>query len=56
MRQSQLNTLIDVIVQGQGALSKGKRKLADGLSDAEVERVEKTVSDSFAAYFERRAS
>lgn len=56
MRQSQLNTLIDVIVQGQGTLSKGKRKLAEGLSDAELERVEKTVSDSFAAYFERRAS
>ena len=56
MRQSQLNTLIDVIVQGQGTLSKGKRKLAEGLSDAEVERVERTVSDSFAAYFERRAS
>lgn len=55
MRQSQLNTLIDVIVQGHGKLSRAKRKLAEGLSDAEVERIEKTVSDSFAAYFERRA-
>lgn len=54
MRQSQLNTLIDVIVQGQGKLSRAKRKLAEGLSDAELERIEKTVSDSFAAYFERR--
>ena len=54
MRQSQLNTLIDVIVQGRGKLSRTKRKLAERLSDAEVERVEQTVGDSFAAYFERR--
>lgn len=55
MRQSRLDTLIDVIVQGQGTLSKGKRKLAEGLSDAEVERIEATVRESFEAYFERQA-
>jgi hypothetical protein len=47
--------LIDVIVQGQGTLSKAKRKLAEGLSDAEVQRIEKTVADSFAPYFQRHA-
>jgi hypothetical protein len=54
MRQSQLNTLIDVIVQGHGKLSKSKRKLADGLSDADVERIEETVGDSFGEYFVRQ--
>lgn len=56
MRQSQLNTLIDVIVQGHGKLSRAKRKLAEGLSDDEVQRIEKTVADSFAPYFQRQAS
>ncbi|CAN7654441.1 Fic family protein [Variovorax sp. LjRoot130] len=55
MRQSQLNTLIDVIVQGHGKLSTNKRKLAEGLSDAEVERMEATVNSRFAEYFERHA-
>ena len=54
MRQSQLNTLIDVIVQGHGKSFRTKRKLAGNLSDAELERVERAVSDSFAAHFERR--
>ena len=55
MRQSQLNTLIDVIVQGNGTLSNRKRKLADGLSATQLARVEATVSEHFAAYIDGRA-
>ena len=54
MRQSQLNTLIDVIVQGNGTLSKRKRKLAEGLSDAQLAKVESTVSEHFATYINSR--
>lgn len=55
MRQSQLNTLIDVIVQGNGTLSHRKRKLADGLSAEQLARVEATVNEHFAAYIDGRA-
>lgn len=55
MRQSQLNTLIDVIVQGNGTLSKRKRKLAEGLTDEQLAKVESVVSEHFAAYIDARA-
>ena len=55
MRQSQLNTLIDVIVQGNGTLSKRKHKLADGLSVEQLATVEACVSEHFAAYIDGRA-
>lgn len=55
MRQSALNTLIGVIVQGNGTLSKSKRKLVDGLSDGEIRRIEATVTEHFAAYIDRRS-
>lgn len=55
LRQSQLNTLIDVIVQGNGTLSNRKRKLAEGLSDEQLAKVEATVSEHFAAYIDSRA-
>ncbi|PZO21532.1 Fic family protein [Hydrogenophaga sp.] len=54
MRQSQLNTLIDVIVQGNGTLSKRKRKLAEGLTDEQLARVESVVGEHFAAYIDAR--
>jgi hypothetical protein len=56
MRQSQLNTLIDVIVQGHGTLSKSKRKLAELLSDEQVALIEATTRRHFADYMERRAT
>jgi hypothetical protein len=55
MRQSQLSTLIDVIVQGNGTLSNRKRKLAGGLSAEQLARVEAAVSEHFAAYIDGRA-
>jgi hypothetical protein len=55
MRQSQLNTLIDVIVQGGGKLSKNKRKLGEGLDDGQVKRIEATVTEHFAEYMQREA-
>jgi hypothetical protein len=54
MRQARLNTLIDLIVQGNGVLSKRKRKLAEGLTDEQLEKVEATVSEHFAAYIDNR--
>lgn len=56
MRQSQLNTLIDVIVQGDGTLSKSKRKLAELLTDDQVALIEATTRRHFASYLERRAA
>ncbi|MDP1649683.1 MAG: Fic family protein [Rubrivivax sp.] len=56
MRQSQLNTLIDVIVQGHGTLSKSKRKLAELLSDEQVALIEATTRRHFANYLERRVA
>ncbi|MBL8414906.1 MAG: Fic family protein [Propionivibrio sp.] len=55
MRQAALNTLIDVIVQGHGVLSKRKHKLAEGLSDEDVARIEATVAAHFSAYIDHRA-
>ena len=55
MRQAQLNTLIDVIVHGNEVLSNRKRKLAEGLTDAQVAKIEATVSEHFAAYIDGRA-
>lgn len=56
MRQAALNTLIDVIVQGNGVLSKRKHKLTEGLSDEEVTRIETTVATHFATYIDHRAN
>lgn len=50
--QARLNTLIDVIVQGRGTLSKSKRKLVELLSDEEVAHIEAVVSRSFAEYMD----
>lgn len=55
MRQATLDTLIDVIVQSNGVLSRRKRKLAEGLSDEEVARIEATVAAHFSAYIDQRA-
>jgi hypothetical protein len=55
MRQAQLNTLIDVIVQGNGQLSERKRKLVGGMSADDVARIERTVGEHFGAYIDRRA-
>jgi hypothetical protein len=56
MRQSQLNTLIDVIVQGHGTLSKSKRKLAELLNDDQVALIEATTLRHFADYLARHAA
>lgn len=56
MRQSHLNTLIDVIVQGHGTLTKTKRKLAELLTDDQVALVEATTRRHFADYLERRGA
>jgi hypothetical protein len=55
MRQAKLNTIIDVIVQGNGQLSERKRKLVEGLSGEDVARIERTVGEHFGAYIDRRA-
>lgn len=54
MRQAALNSLIDVIVQGNGTLSKSKRKLVEGFADDQVKRIEATVNEHFAAYIDSR--
>lgn len=54
MRQAKLNTLIDIIVQGHGALSRTKRKFVEELSDDEVKRIEEVVSRNFADYIDAR--
>ena len=55
MRQSRLNTLIDLIVQGNGTLSKRKHKLAEGLTAEQLVKLEACVSKHFAACIDRRA-
>lgn len=55
MRQSALNVLIDVIVQGNGVLSKRKHKLVEHLAADQVARIEATVSEHFADYIDQRA-
>lgn len=54
MRQAALNTLIDVIVQGNGTLTKRKHKLVEGLSDEVVARIEATVAAHFSDYIDQR--
>lgn len=55
IRQSRLNTLIDVIVQGNGVLSKRKRHLASELTDEQLDKVESTVNAHFASYIDNKA-
>lgn len=55
MRQAVLNTLIDVIVQGNGVLSRRKLKLVEGHTPEEIARIEATVCEHFADYIDRRA-
>jgi hypothetical protein len=52
--QSKMNTLIDVIVQNRGALSKSKRKMVEMLTDEQVGRIEEVVSRHFAEHIESR--
>lgn len=54
MRQAVLNTLVDVIVQGNGTLSKRKLKLVEGLSQPEIQRIEECVNHHFAEFLDRR--
>lgn len=54
LRQAALNSLIDVIVLGNGVLSKRKHKLVEGLSDDEITRIEETVAKHFSAYIDHR--
>jgi hypothetical protein len=56
MRQAALVSLIDVIVQGNGTLSKRKHKLVEGRTPEEIARIEATVSAHFADYIDRRAN
>ncbi|WP_019936793.1 Fic family protein [Bordetella sp. FB-8] len=55
MRQSKLNSLIDIIVQGHGALSRRKRNFVEELTDEQVTRVEEVVARNFAQYIDKRA-
>lgn len=55
MRQSKLNTLIDIIVQGHGTLSGRKRSFVAELSDEQVGRIEEVVARHFASYIDKRA-
>ena len=52
--QSKMNTLIDVIVQNRGALSKNKRKMVEMLTDEQVGRIQEVVSRHFAEHIESR--
>ena len=54
LRQAALHTLIDVIVQGKGVLSKRKHKLVEGLPDEDVARIEATVAKHFSAYIDHQ--
>jgi hypothetical protein len=56
MRQSQLNKLIDVMVQRRGTLSNSKRKLAALLSNDQVARIEDTVRRHFADHLAQGAA
>jgi hypothetical protein len=55
MKQSTLNALIDIIVQGQGTSSKSKRghPLFKHLTQSEVGRIESTVVEHFGAMLSR---
>lgn len=54
MRQSKLNTLIDIIVQGHGVLSRRKRDFVSELTDEELMRVQEVVSRNFGEYIDAR--
>jgi hypothetical protein len=54
MRQSKLNSLIDLIVQGHGALSRHKRNSVEELTDEQVLRIEQIVARHFAKYIDQR--
>ena len=55
MRQSKLNSLIDIIVQGHGVLSRRKRNFVEELTDEQVARIEEVVARHFARYIDRRS-
>jgi len=54
MRQAKLNSLIDIIVQGRGTLSKRKRNFVEELTDEQVQRIEEVIAHSFAEYIGKR--
>jgi hypothetical protein len=54
MRQAKLNSLIDIIVQGHGSLSRKKRTFVEELSDEQVRRIEEVVARNFAEYIDKR--
>lgn len=54
MRQSKLNSLIDIIVQGRGTLSRRKRNFFAELTEEQVERVEEVIARRFAKYIDRQ--
>jgi len=55
MRQAKLNSLIDIIVQGHGSLSRRKRNFVEELTDEQVQRIEEVVARNFAEYIDKRA-
>lgn len=55
MRQSKLNTLIDLIVQGHGSLSRRKRSFVEELTDEQVTRIEEVVARNFAGCIDQQA-
>lgn len=54
MRQAKLNSVIDIIVQGHGSLSRRKRAFVEELSDEQVRRIEEVVARNFAEYIDKR--
>ncbi|HSV83577.1 MAG TPA: Fic family protein [Ramlibacter sp.] len=54
MRQAKLNSLIDIIVQGHGSLSRRKRSFVEELTDDQVRRIEEVVARKFAEYIDKR--
>ncbi len=54
MRQSRLNALIDIIVQGHGVLSRRKRDFFNELTSEAIAKVEEVVSRNFAEYIDER--
>ena len=55
MRQSKLNALIDIIVQGHGTLSRRKRSFVEELTDEQVARIEEVVSRQFAEHIDAQS-
>jgi hypothetical protein len=54
MRQAKLNTLIDLIVQGHGQLSRRKRSFVEELPDDLLKRIEEVIGRNFAEYIDAR--